>query len=352
MKAAKGWTVSLFLSYALLVTVGGDSSVVRITAREDVEAGRVGSSHNVRDAVVLSWEAFGDGKYTVQVTGDLVSGAWHSLPGTWPIGVTKWVDSNVGREVERRFYRVESAGVYTAPAAGFVRVPASRNGLTMMSVPLWSSDARLNGDPGCVGDTLKKYLCGGPAGAAADFIYKWDPGEQKYKRTWLIGGTGKPDHDGKWWDDDRADFSDITLDVGDCFWLRRRNTGPETVLIMFLGGVPYEETKTIRFVRGQTMFCWPYPTVLALNDSTLADIGAGGPDLERADVVSGWDLERQEYVKAFLLGGTGGELDGTWFNPGPTPPPGPSEIQFEPGAAFWYERRSAEPAVWVCHKPY
>ncbi len=180
----------------------------------------------------------------------------------------------------------------------------------------------------------------------------WDPGEQEYKRAWLIGGTGKPDYDGKWWDDDRADFSDMTLEVGDCFWLRRRNTGPDEVDIVFLGGVPYEETRTIGFVRGRTMFCWPYPTTLALNESTLAEIAAGGPDLERADVVSGWDLERQEYVKAFLVGGTGGELDGTWFNPGPTPPPGPSEIQFEPGVAFWYERRSAEPAVWVCHKPY
>jgi hypothetical protein len=169
---------------------------------------------------VLSWEEFGDGNYTLEFTDDLLSGMWKKLPGTWPITSTTWQDTSATDAVLIRFYRAESAEIYTDPA-GLVRVFAVRSGFTMMSVPVAVSDNRLNGEPGCIGDMIKKNLSGGPNQSMADTIWKWDPRAQDYTSAFLMAGVGEG-YDGKWWDPKTNDFSTTTLDIGDGFWVRTK----------------------------------------------------------------------------------------------------------------------------------
>ncbi len=60
------------------------------------------------NSLVLTWEAFGSGRYTVEFRDDLGSGTWQPVPGTsWPISGTTWRDDNPAPE-GRRFYRVRS----------------------------------------------------------------------------------------------------------------------------------------------------------------------------------------------------------------------------------------------------
>ncbi len=58
--------------------------------------------------ILLSWEAFGTGAYTVEYTDDLLSGSWQPVPGTqWPIIETTWQGDNASG-TKSRFYRVRS----------------------------------------------------------------------------------------------------------------------------------------------------------------------------------------------------------------------------------------------------
>jgi hypothetical protein len=171
------------------------------------------------EVVELEWEAFGDGQYTVQWTDDLVHGLWQDAPGTWPITNLIWSDI-VSGDVMWRFYRVGSQGIYGDPV-GFVKVFPVKEGLTMLSVPLVPADNRLNGVPGCIGDAIAAALSGGTGAADADTLWKWDANTQGYRKTYVLAGVGEV-YDGKWWDDDTGNFSTMTLDAGECFWILKR----------------------------------------------------------------------------------------------------------------------------------
>ena len=68
-----------------------------------VGAVNIGKAANM---VSLSWQAFGDGQYTVQWMDD--HGVWHDVPGTsWPIPDTNWTGEDI-TDIGRRFYRVIS----------------------------------------------------------------------------------------------------------------------------------------------------------------------------------------------------------------------------------------------------
>jgi hypothetical protein len=171
------------------------------------------------DLARLDWRQFGDGNYTVEWTGDLVTGLWQRPSGTWPITGLMWTDIASG-DIVMRFYRVESGGIYTDPV-GFVKVSAVADGLTMLSVPLVPADNRLNGDPGCIGDILKEAVTGGAGASDADVVFKWNAKTQSYTTAYVLTGVN-PDLDGKWWDEETSAPSTVTLDVGECFWVLRR----------------------------------------------------------------------------------------------------------------------------------
>jgi hypothetical protein len=170
------------------------------------------------EAARLDWEGFGDGQYTVHWTDDLVFGVWQNAPGTWPIADLMWADI-LSSDIMQRFYRVESAGLYTDPV-GFVRVIAPRDGLTMMSVPLAPADSRLNGEPGCVGDMFREVMMPGASAVEADTIWKWDSGTQSYATAYIVAGWGEL-YDGKWWEDKIGGFSTMRLNAGECCWILR-----------------------------------------------------------------------------------------------------------------------------------
>ncbi|NQT83593.1 hypothetical protein HQ563_11235 [bacterium] len=239
------------------------------------------------------------------------------------------------------------AQVYTDPV-GFVKVDAVRNGLTMISVPLTAADNALYGAEGCVGDQIKENLTGGAGAAFADVIWKWDLGTQSYVTAFLIADWGAP-YDGNWWDEGAGDYSTLTFDAGEACWIMRRDNDPELATITFLGWVPMGETTTLTLVKGLSMFNWPYPTTLALNDSTLGAAGTGGAGAAFADVVWQWEAATQGYTTAFLIDTWGVPYDGQWWDEATGDY---STIQFAPGAGFWYMRRPDASAVWVCTRPY
>jgi transcription elongation factor len=110
-----------------------------------------------------------------------------------------------------------------------------------------------------------------------------------------------------------------------------------------------EETKTLTMVKGLTMFNWPYPTTLAINDSTLGSVGTGGAGAATADVTWEWQGDTQTYKTAFLIDGWGAPYDGNWWD---ETTGDYSDIELGPGKAFWYQRRPDNSAVWICQRPY
>ena len=239
------------------------------------------------------------------------------------------------------------AQVYTDPV-GFVKVDAVQSGLTMISVPLTAADTALNGAEGCVGDMIAENLNGGAGAGSADVLWKWDAGSQSYVTAFLVDGWGQG-YDGRWWDEAAGDFSAITFDAGEACWIQRRSSGAALATITFLGWVPMADTTTTTLVKGLTMFNWPYPTSIALNDSGLGAVGTGGAGAGQADVVWKWNADTQAYSTAFLIDGWGAPYDGQWWDEAAGDY---TAIGFDPGAGFWYQRRPDTPAVWIVSRPY
>jgi len=168
---------------------------------------------------MLKWWKFGDGSYTVEWRDHLMQGAWQPALGNWPISELMWNDV-LTQQIMRRFYRVESAGIYSDPV-GFIRVFAVDAGFTLLSVPLAPVDGRLNGEAGCIGDMLKEVMTGGASSVEADLIFKWNANTQTYRTAHILAGVGSG-LEGKWWDEQTGTLSTMTLDVGEGFWVLRR----------------------------------------------------------------------------------------------------------------------------------
>ena len=255
--------------------------------------------------------------------------------------------------------------VYTEPV-GFVRVDVVRDGLSLISVPLMPGDKALNGVAGCVGDMIKENLTGGGAEIASDRILKWDRGAEDYVRAFLVEtGGALPDLDGKWIDPtlltlpDPLDWlSDMTLDTGEAFWLERKGEGEPTEEIVFLGWVNTSATTSLTLGKGLSMFSWPYPTTLALNDSTLGLVAMGSGAEISADRVLQWDPALGDYVRAFLVdtGGALPDLDGKWIDPTlltlPDPNDWVSDMAFAPGVGCWFDRKPDDAISWVTERPF
>ena len=237
------------------------------------------------------------------------------------------------------------AQVYTDPV-GFAKVDAIAHGLTMVSVPLKAQDMQLNGAEGCIGDMIKEQMVGADDAFLGDSIFMWDAVNKKYSSLLLCGEIGDPAYDGKWLDASTFDVSTLTLAVGDAFWIAR--PGATTAQITFLGWVPMEETREVTLYSGLTMFAWPYPTILPLNTSTLGQVGRGGIGAGAADMVWRWNADTQDYTAAFLISGWGALYDGKWWDETAGKF---SNIEFEPGAGFWYLRRG-DTIIWNCRRPY
>ncbi len=287
--------------------------------------------------ITIVWTAVGTPPhYTVEHTADLTApGPWTAVTPTIPPTTTNWTDSGAvpgpGTPEAKRFYRVWGGdpgdGDPTSPV-GFVKV--QNTGFTMMSVPLrWdppggTRDMSLGGP---IGDTIEE-------GATVVFLFKWNGVTQDYEFSIFMLGTWTAPA--------------MTVDLGEGFWLHR---SASTTEIVFLGWVPTDGAVPVTLYRSLTMFNWPYPTELKLNDPTcaLAVVGHGGSGTGAADMVYEWDPVTFIYTSAWLVGGLGPPHDGKWWD---DKTGSYSALGFKPGGAMWYYRRPATGAVWLCTRPY
>jgi hypothetical protein len=313
--------------------------------------------------ITISWTAFGGGSppydYTVEHTDDLTTLLPWTEKAVSPPSALSWTDPAVLGSEARRFYRVKSVDAVGGKArtypVGFVQVEVypygftpTTYGMNMISVPLLSDrpgppppDMDLV-DPVTltnkrVGNMIAKDL---PEGS---LIVRWDPDRKRYDGARLY------DVPPNVWVPFSETF-DVSFDLGEGFWLFLESS-PSIPTIVFLGWVPTADSIPVTFRKGLTMFNWPYPTTLDLNDSTLKDVGQRALSAPEADVVYKWDHLTSSYTSAFLLGGIGlpPALEGKWWD---TRAEKESEIDFKPGGAMWYLRRPATSAVWVCTRPY
>jgi hypothetical protein len=85
------------------------SAIDNVSVTGEERSPRITSSALTPDSsIALSWEAFGQGIYTVEFSYDLVNGPWQPVPGTqWPLSQTSWQgESSPG--VRQQFFRVRS----------------------------------------------------------------------------------------------------------------------------------------------------------------------------------------------------------------------------------------------------
>jgi len=245
------------------------------------------------------------------------------------------------------------AQVFTDPV-GFVKVDVYRDGLTMISVPLEAADKRLNDGenppaPGSIGEMVAENLKGGPSGGESDEIFKWDATLQRYKAAFLVEFPGTT-FDGTWFDPDAAAVSDMTFSAGEAMWIDRKSAGEPTETITFLGWVPMEGTRSVTFLKGLSMFGYPFPVTVAINDTNLNEPPiTGGPSSGEADTVYAWDPVNGRYDAAFLVDFAGSPFHGKWFDPDANDL---SAITFDPGSAAWFDRYPDNPATWLVPRPY
>lgn len=239
------------------------------------------------------------------------------------------------------------AQVYTDPV-GFVKVDVVKNGLTMVSVPLDAADKHLNGDAGCLGDMIKENLTPGFSPAEGDEVLKWDPTTEEYSSAFYADAPGTS-FDRTWFDLASGDKSTLAFNAGDAMWVWRKNTGDPTELITFLGWVPMELTKSVTFVKGLTMFGYPFPVTVGLNDTNLHEVAQKGFSSSEADAIYAWDPAATNYTTAFLADAPGLPFDNKWFDPdlGDL-----TTMSFAPGGAFWFNRYPANAITWQVTRPY
>jgi len=297
--------------------------------------------------VKLQWNDFAPSTtYEVWYTDDLVgSVGWQKATFGTYLGPQAWMDNNVlSSSTRMRFYRAQdSSGSLITPPVGFVTVDTFKDKMTMHSMPLMPTVVGsapsnvLNGPKGCVGHMIGENLINN------EEVWKWDAEVQDYQKARLQG---------KKWKDHSGSDSTMAFEFGEGFWVVRMNTGNLVETITFLGKVPMAPTGSIdvELRKGLTMFNWPYPTTLALNDATctLTAVAQGGPSPAVADCVYEWDPLAEKYTVAFKVKVEGSPYDGKWFDPVALRE---SNLQFEPGTARWYLRRGAD-VTWTCLRPY
>jgi hypothetical protein len=194
---------------------------------------------------------------------------------------------------------------------------------------------------------LGTQLTGAASELNADRIWKWSPALNKYDVAWLVSGGPQ---DGKWWDTEAGEESNMNLDADDGFWIQIRS-GLQS--LNFVGEVSDDPNRTLNLGKGIQMVGSAYPVEVVLTSSDLWEDGAVGAINEiDADRVWWWDPVADGYKFAWLIDGIGPPFDGKWWD---SSTGAETIIKLKPGQGLWFELRDLPghaSFIWTYPKPY
>jgi regulation of enolase protein 1 (concanavalin A-like superfamily) len=231
----------------------------------------------------------------------------------------------------------QTTDAYGEPA-GFIRLEAPAFSSTPMSTPFVPFASGLD-------SVLSGQLTGEDNAAAADTVQKWVPSIQDYISAFKADGTGNPAKDGKWFADD-VDWTPtaLTLAPGEGFVVNNKHGLDQSLFLS--GKVVLSADWPLALAPELTLFSYPFTTVRALNDSSLAADGANGADAqEDADIVGTATLDAEHW----LLSDPSNPDDGQWLDAALAIP---SLLEFKPGRAYWYSRIPGTGFTWQALRPY
>lgn len=183
---------------------------------------------------------------------------------------------------------------------------------------------------------------------AADQVIKFDTATQRYVRHWKPSFLGND----TWWQVGQNFATTNVLLPGEAFFIQNNQTSNQTVYI--LGEVPDRFTVptdtskvSVAGIGGFTFIGYPYPTEIAINDTTLFDTAVPGVNFNDSDQIIRFDPSIQRYVRYWILNG-----QPHWAKLG-EPPINPTTDKFRPGEGFIYQRKPGTVVFdWQEIKPY
>lgn len=291
--------------------------------------------------VVVSWNVLPDAQYYRVYRGD--TPYFEPQTPLVELGTAEFVDKGAAAEgAGARYYVVEAVRAQQHPPlrrrVGIFPL-SLHTGRTLVSLPLLPAS-------GDIATVLGQSLTGGSNALTADRIMKWTG--SGYKIAWLVGGTGTA-YDGKWLNENGTALSDMTLEVGEGFWVDIR-TGHQTTCLYLLGEVPADSERVLTVNPGLNLVGCSYPVSISLTATGLWEQGVltGATNSRDADRVMAW--EGDHYEVAWLVDGTGTQWDGKWLNAAGSDT---THLRLEPGKGYWLHRRNGnEPRAWRCPHPF
>jgi hypothetical protein len=243
--------------------------------------------------------------------------------------------------VTQRYYRVQKqGGSTTSNTVGKYTVSLQDSAMNMISTPFVPYSTSLS-------SVLSTQLTGASSELNADRIWKWSLVFSKYDVAWLVSGGPQ---NGKWWDTEAGEESNMTFGADEGFWLQNRN-GLQS--LTFVGEVSDTPNRTLNLGKGIQMIGSAYPVDVVLTSSDLWEDGAVGSNNElNADRVLWWDPVVNDYKYAWLIDEVGPPWDGKWWD---SSTGAETTIKLKPGQGLWFEIRDLDghgSFIWTYPKPY
>ncbi len=232
---------------------------------------------------------------------------------------------------------VGGTAAYTYNTVGAFDVQL-RRGLNLVSLPLTPADSTIHA---VIGD----QLTGGENSTSADRLRLWN-GED-YDIAWLYDGPAEAFR-GKWISASTGIESTRKLDTSEAFWVEVKNDHQDTVFTI-TGSVPSDSNKIITLHKGYNFVGSIYPVEVLLEESELYQdhVMIGGVGSGEADIMRDWNGD--SYEQAWVVDGTGTEMDGVWMNE-----TGKAEttITLRPGAGYVIWIKNDNPnTIWSYPNP-
>lgn len=229
------------------------------------------------------------------------------------------------------------AVIHTFSEFGAYNIPLMQ-GPNLVSLPLIPVDNNIN-------QVIGPQLTGGDAAFKSSLVLAWNGAD--YEAAWRVEGTTDA-LEGKWIDASGARVSKLSLYPDQSFWILAKQPADSVVTVGGLVSKDVERSITLK--KGLNFVGASFPFEISLEESELYQdhVVIGSDFSAKADKLLRWIGKEFDY--AWLVEGTGTELDGTWMNAAGS---GPSDIKFMPGEGYvlWIIHDNPN-KVWTLPNPY